>query len=988
MHTPLGNRGAHCCALLILLILLSLTSGLASASDRNPAPPPTDSLVGPQTYAPDMEIPFSGNTVRLDYLRHRQATILDSKSRGRDDVGGDDVLIDEAPYCYGIDYTMSTSGDMYCVLEVGPEDNNIGLEIHRSTDGGHSWYLWSAFRDPDPLVDYVDPSILIAEGNEDKIFLAWAHWDANTHISKIQLATSPLGGAASWTTTDVHTQSGYCLGPDLATDALSYSNYYVYMAFRGSVSASSEVYFTRTTDYGATWQSPYVIAQLNMSDRAYWSPKVCYGFGTYIHVTYTFHITADGYDDAVRFQQVDSFASGGQASWSPIYALTSAINGEDEVAVDIAAASAGSQVLVGFDRLEVGSPYLLPSQVVVSENQGGSFGSPVSLGDNFYRLGNIVQNPANSNWMVSGTRYSRAGYVEAAAASISSWSEHHALADNSPCYDSLLALDPTQAYEPALAWIHSSGDGWEFRWDATWRDDEGYPNHEPGFPLDLDYQPVTDPTLADLDGDGHKEIIFADAGGYVHAIQYHGAELSGWPAILPYAPAPGPIAVGDMNGDGHPTILVGTIAGLVAGYNPDGNVAPGWPLFTGSGEPVTVTIANLGPPYPRVAVTNDGNSIQFFNYAGRRVPGTTTWGYSGFNMTPGVAVGDLTGDGVNEVVYCINNVVLAREMLGGPNTLYRAIGSYPSTTPSLGDFDLDGDVEVAVGTVDGLVYLLDDDGSDFPGAWPFDTGIETAMTRIAIGHVRGSFEPEIAVSSQNWHTYLLWDDGSVASGYPYASDNWYIYGGPIMEFVEGASTDVVIGARGRKGWAFDNMGELIPGWPKLFENHCQLTPAVGDLDLDNSNEFVFLTIDQLVVVDVNHTPDIDSHSWRMAAHDAANTGCSDCPEDLVSAVGDDSVAGITRVSFAAPSPNPMSGPASFRFAVPVRAQVELAVYDVRGHRVALVQREETTPGTHVFEWNGKDDSGRALASGNYLATLKVRGPGVDQTLSRKVTVLR
>ena len=982
------NPGARRGALICLPLVLALTAASAGlALERDPAPPAPATLTGPATYGPDLAIPPTARVADLRPDVPRSADPILSQLRDRDAVGGDDVFITSHPWANYVDLAVSTTGDLYAAVQVDPGEYSYGLEIYRSADDGQSWYLWSQFSDPDPDVDFMDPSIVVAEGDVDRVFVSWVRYDVASYSSRVQVAVSPLGGAASWTITDVHTQAGYCNGTDLATDASSYSSYYVYLVFQGSVAAPSEIYFARTTDQGASWQTPYIIADLNYTDRSYWPPTVCYGYGGYVHVAYIFHTEMDGYDDAVRYQRVPSFASGGQAAWSGIYGLTPATDGLDDKHCTIGASLAGNQVLLGLDRYVDGTAQMMRSRLCVSAEQGLNFSDSLELP--LYRVGSILQNPANDNWLISGTWSGLVGYIEALADDPGSWSEHHTLGDARSDYGSGMVLHPNHAYQPSLTWIRIEDEDVEMHWDATWRGDEGYPNFEDGFPLDLDYQPVTDPTIADINGDTLEEIVFADAGGYVHAIMHNGLEAPGWPAIMPQLPSANPVAVGDMNNDGEMEILVGTAQGWVAGYTPAGDMAQGWPAITGSGEPVSVTIANLGGPYHRVAVVNDGQSIRFLNYAGRQVVGTSVWDYSAYSVGQGVAVGDIDGNGVNEVVFCVNNVVLARGMNGGPTLLYRNMSDYPSAPPSLADVDLDGDMEVAVPLVDGQVYLMDGDGTDMPGNWPFDSGIGQPMSRIAFAQCAGAFEPELAVSSRNWTTYLLWDDGSDVGGYPVNNDSWYLYGGPIMTHVEGTSGDVVVGARGSKGWAWSNGGDLIPGWPKLLDNHCQLTPAVSDLDRDGSNEIVFLTLDQLVVVDVNRAPATEDYrTWNQAGHDAANTGCSDCPEDLVSGVEEDLAGGVTRVSFATPSPNPMSGPATFRFAVPVRAVVELAVYDVRGRRVALVQREESTPGAHLIEWNGRGADGHPLASGNYLATLKVKGPGVDQTLTRKVTVLR
>jgi len=127
----------------------------------------------------------------------------------------------------------------------------------------------------------------------------------------------------------------------------------------------------------------------------------------------------------------------------------------------------------------------------------------------------------------------------------------------------------------------------------------------------------------------------------------------------------------------------------------------------------------------------------------------------------------------------------------------------------------------------------------------------------------------------------------------------------------------------------------------------------------------------------------------MYGHDPQRTGCADCPEDLVTAVDPGDPAGtITRVRFAPPSPNPISGPATFAFEVPLRAVVSPDVFDLRGRRVHTVLREEAGPGARTVTWHGRDAGGQPLASGEYVARLRVRGPGVDEGLTRKMMIVR
>ena len=73
-------------------------------------------------------------------------------------------------------------------------------------------------------------------------------------------------------------------------------------------------------------------------------------------------------------------------------------------------------------------------------------------------------------------------------------------------------------------------------------------------------------------------------------------------------------------------------------------------------------------------------------------------------------------------------------------------------------------------------------------------------------------------------------------------------------------------------------------------------------------------------------------------------------------------------------PNPFNSGTVLSFSLPeARASVELAVYDLLGQKLAVLVRGARGPGFHSVEWDGRDDSGRALASGSYLYRLQA-GP--------------
>ena len=133
------------------------------------------------------------------------------------------------------------------------------------------------------------------------------------------------------------------------------------------------------------------------------------------------------------------------------------------------------------------------------------------------------------------------------------------------------------------------------------------PIFSPNFPVFLGSSGEGSPKLADLLGDGKREIVLADSSGLVHAIKADGSELAGWPAKVETLPlldpnghnirpsmAAGPrsrarsrpiahspiaatAAVGDIDGDGKPEVVVATWFGYVWAFHADGTTVAGFP---------------------------------------------------------------------------------------------------------------------------------------------------------------------------------------------------------------------------------------------------------------------------------------------------------------------------------------------------------------------------------------------------------------------------
>lgn len=75
-------------------------------------------------------------------------------------------------------------------------------------------------------------------------------------------------------------------------------------------------------------------------------------------------------------------------------------------------------------------------------------------------------------------------------------------------------------------------------------------------------------------------------------------------------------------------------------------------------------------------------------------------------------------------------------------------------------------------------------------------------------------------------------------------------------------------------------------------------------------------------------------------------------------------------------PNPFNPRTTIRFECEAPGQVDLAIYDLAGRRVASLVDGWLGSGRHDETWNGRDIAGRFVAAGQYLVRLKTR-QGID-----------
>jgi hypothetical protein len=258
----------------------------------------------------------------------------------------------------------------------------------------------------------------------------------------------------------------------------------------------------------------------------------------------------------------------------------------------------------------------------------------------------------------------------------------------------------------------------------------------PGFPIDYVASSEASPKLFDLNGDGKDEVILPTSDGAVHALQADGSELKGWPQRTPvrrelseafagntskacafrsdkkgcvaqrgqlqttYREFPlGTPAVGDLDGDKQVEVVVTTYDGHVLAWHADGSAVKGFPVAV---------------ERQKARTQSDPDHLWDDGIFGAAV------------------LADLDKDGKLEVIVgAMDQNLYVWRHDGTPQPGFPVLVSDPSlggkmgdritATPSVGDVNADGLLDIAVGTNEvlgaekakneGRGYLIHGDGN-------------------------------------------------------------------------------------------------------------------------------------------------------------------------------------------------------------------------------------------------------------------------------------
>lgn len=293
-------------------------------------------------------------------------------AQGYNEAGGPDVLIatGDTFQAYAPSMDVAENGDIFVAVTVTIAGYSE-IRVYRSYDGGSNWVLWGTIGVSGINVSF--PCLHIGEGAENRIYLSYRYRGPSDANYQIWVAWSMLSTSfAGWNNRLVMSRAAVDFqSPSIHSDEMSNDSYNVYLAAMGSGSDGADIWFSRSTDFGNTWESAYEIASSTTGDGLFY-PEIRYGRGGVVHCAYYFNPTnTPGKDMAVRYRRAIHYASG-IGAWQPIVNLTSDTDNHHEFHASVAASHESDLVVIGYSRQDSNSVFL-PGRYRYSTNGGESW---------------------------------------------------------------------------------------------------------------------------------------------------------------------------------------------------------------------------------------------------------------------------------------------------------------------------------------------------------------------------------------------------------------------------------------------------------------------------------------------------------------------------------------------------------------------------------------------------------------------------------------
>ena len=479
-----------------------------------------------------------------------------------------------------------------------------------------------------------------------------------------------------------------------------------------------------------------------------------------------------------------------------------------------------------------------------------------------------------------------------------------------------------------------------------------------GWPIETGNESTAGPIVTDLDGTGQR--IISISGHEVHVLDADKNYNTGFPFGMTNT-INNDFAVGDVARNGNKQIVIASSTGQLIVLSHTGEVLAERALGQAvRNTPIIADLNNNG--HNEIIVTTQS---QLFVLNGNDLSVWDNFPISlGGNILSNFAVGDLTGDGIKNIVVGASgssgginaiNPLTAENIPGFPYSL--TSGSYGPTLVNLsGGTGLDIVLSGSGGNMN-TVFVIKNDGTLYK-----QTTVASAIrTEIAVGDLFMNNVPYLVFGDMNGNLYVLNSELENITGFP-KNTGVRIDSSPVFADVNYRGyRSIIFGDDDGRINIVDAHGNYHLGFPlKVSYSPIRRTPWVGNI---GSNRISILLsvhngIDFIDTKLGGSFPAWNSHR--------GNIGRTACFTDPRVPIGSGEIPTPYTNHLEQNYPNPFNPETTISFTLAQNGNVQLSIYNIRGQLVRTLLNENRSAGLHNVLWNGTDNNNNQVASGIYL----------------------
>jgi hypothetical protein len=436
------------------------------------------------------------------------------------------------------------------------------------------------------------------------------------------------------------------------------------------------------------------------------------------------------------------------------------------------------------------------------------------------------------------------------------------------------------------------------------------------------------------------------------------------------------VCVGDLNLDGFNDIIVGN--SFNEAYNFGGvsilhNQGWGYFAFTDSiytlANEWAVATAQLDTnPYPEIIFIKDNPVMQteYIEIAFNNNFNDTLCLYtnSGYHGIDNIAIGDIDGNGINDIIFASNQGQLWGIFYNYGNRNYSApqihhVTTYYPSGLAVGDLNNDGRDDIVL-----CGQIIDVYFSYSSGFQRLQLSAEGFASDVAIADFDQDGFKDILGNSGFGSTVLIMYKNNGSSSFQKMPDfvfQPFCQQFFITDFNNDGLPDVIYQNSDHTGYIlWYNQGNF-----QIADSQVISVPWYGEpsrsfycADLDNNgfNDIITVRFDYYVL-----SANVDIRFNDGQGHFV--------PNPIVGIHGQLNMTALNLKNY----PNPFQDETTFNFNLKETANTEISVFDLQGKFVTCLINQKLEGGTHYIKWRGLDNGDQPCKPGAYVAYLKVNG---------------